>query len=79
VFLTIDPERDTVKRMKAGAYTRSLFSSTLSAFCGIGAACSGSSGGVCEVSGHMRGCLGCLLCQKRLRLSWKVDECKAPG
>jgi hypothetical protein len=27
------------------------------------------------------GCLGCVLCQKRLRLSFKVDECKplAPG
>ena len=22
------------------------------------------------------GCLGCILCQKRLRLSWKLDECK---
>jgi hypothetical protein len=22
------------------------------------------------------GALGCILCQKRLRLSWKVDECK---
>jgi len=22
------------------------------------------------------GCLGCIWCQKRLRLSWKVDECK---
>jgi len=24
----------------------------------------------------MRRCLGCTLCQKRLSLSWKVDECK---
>jgi len=24
----------------------------------------------------LRGCLGCVLCQKRLRLSWKLDECK---
>jgi len=24
----------------------------------------------------IRGCAGCMLCQKRLRLSWKVDECK---
>jgi len=23
----------------------------------------------------MRGCLGCILCQKRLRLSSEVDEC----
>ena len=22
------------------------------------------------------GCSGCTLCQERLRLSWKVDECK---
>jgi len=28
------------------------------------------------LSGVSRGCLGCILCQKRLRLSWKVDECK---
>ena len=26
--------------------------------------------------GGMRGCLGCNLCEKRLRLSWKADECK---
>ena len=24
----------------------------------------------------IRGYLGCILCQIRLRLSWKVDECK---
>jgi hypothetical protein len=24
----------------------------------------------------VRGCFGCCLCQKRLRLSWKLDECK---
>jgi len=23
-----------------------------------------------------QGCLGCILFQERLRLSWKVDECK---
>jgi len=26
--------------------------------------------------GDVRGILGCILCQKRLRLSGKVDECK---
>jgi hypothetical protein len=29
-----------------------------------------------EVLGGIRGCLGCVLCQKWLRLSIKVDECK---
>jgi hypothetical protein len=29
----------------------------------------GCLGGVYEVSGGMRGCLGCHLCQKRLKLS----------
>ena len=30
--------------------------------------------------GGIRGCLGCILCQKRLRLSREVDESKAlPG
>jgi hypothetical protein len=28
------------------------------------------------MSGHVKGCIGCTLCQKRLRLSWKVDTCK---
>ena len=28
------------------------------------------------MSGGSRGCLLCILCQKRLRLSLKVDECK---
>ena len=26
--------------------------------------------------GGVGGCLGCVLCQKRLSLSWEVDECK---
>ena len=26
--------------------------------------------------GGIWGCLGCILCQKWLRLSWKVEECK---
>jgi serine/threonine protein kinase len=28
------------------------------------------------VSGRIRGCLGCILCQNGLRLSCEVDECK---
>ena len=28
------------------------------------------------VLGGIRGCLGCILCQERLRSSSKVDECK---
>jgi len=53
-----------------------LHSSTIrldvSALCGIGSAfrgCWSDFGGV-------RGCLGCLLCQNRLRLSAKVHRCK---
>ena len=49
---------------------------SVSAFCGIGVACRGCLGGAYEVSGGSRGCLLCILCQKRLRLSLKVDECK---
>jgi hypothetical protein len=26
--------------------------------------------------GDIRVCLGCILCQKRLRSSWTVEECK---
>jgi len=28
------------------------------------------------VLGSIRGCLEFIMCQKRLRLSWKVDECE---
>ena len=61
---------------------RGLHSSTfrlnVSAFCGTGGAFRGCLGGAQEVNGGITGCLrvGCILCQKRLRLSWKVDECK---
>jgi len=34
--------------------------------------CRGCVGGV----GGVKGFLGCIMCQKRLRSSWKVDECK---
>ena len=33
-------------------------------------------GGAYGVSMGIRGCPGFILCQKRLRLSWEVDECK---
>ena len=36
----------------------------------------GCLGGIKEVIGVVTGCVGCILCQKRLRLSSKVDECK---
>ena len=56
-----------------GVPGRGLHSSTfrlnVSAFCGIRGACWGCLGGDQDVSGGMRGCLGCILCQKRLRLS----------
>jgi len=48
-----------------------------SAFCGIGGAFMGYLGGACEVLWGNRGCLGCILCLKRLRLSWKLDERKS--
>jgi len=52
---------------------RNLHSSTcwlnLSAFCGTGAACGGCLGGVQVMLGDIRGCLGFILCQKRLKLS----------
>ena len=28
------------------------------------------------VVGDTTGCLGCVFCQKRLKLSWTADECK---
>jgi len=59
--------------MREDPVLRGLHSSTfwlnLSAFCGIGGACRGGLGGVQEMLGGIRGCAGCILCQKRLRLS----------
>ena len=52
--------------------TRGLHSSTvrlnLSAFCGLGVALRGCLRGVYGVLGAIRTWLGCILCQKRLRL-----------
>jgi hypothetical protein len=52
---------------------RGLHSSTfrlnVSAFSGIGGVFRGYVGGVWVVSAVIRGCLGCILCHKRLRLS----------
>ena len=54
----------------AGRGLHSLTSQlNLSAFCGTWGAFRGCVGGVEEVSGGIRGCLGCILCQTRLRLS----------
>jgi hypothetical protein len=51
----------------------STFRFNLSAFCGIGGAFSGYLGGIAwgirGYLGDIWGCLGCVLCQKRLRLS----------
>ena len=73
--------RRTSRPLAAGKQSgRGLHSSTfqlnLSAFGGIGGAYWGCLGVVCEVLGGIRGCLGCILCQERLRLSKDVDECK---
>jgi hypothetical protein len=50
--------------------TRGLHSSTfrlnVSAFCGTEGTCKGC---LCGGSGGLRGCLGCISCQKRLKLS----------
>ena len=54
----------------------STFQLNVSAFCGIGGAFMGWSGDAYEVLGGIRGCSGCYLCQKRLNVSWKMDECK---
>ena len=52
---------------------RGLHSSTfrlnVSAFYGMGGAFRGCGGGVQEVAGGVRGCVRCIVCQKRLRLS----------
>jgi len=54
----------------------STFRLYLSAFCGIGSACRCCLGAFHTELGVIRGCSGCTFCQKRLRLSSKVDECK---
>jgi len=41
--------------------------------------CFGGPWQVTRVLRRIRGCLGCILCQKRLRLSRKVDQCKPLG
>ena len=45
------------------------FQLNVSAFCGIKGSFRGSSGGGLKVLGGIMGCVGCILCQKRLRLS----------
>jgi Leucine-rich repeat (LRR) protein len=52
----------------------STFQLNVSALCGVH---SGVVFGVVqEIFGGFGECVGCILCQKRLRLSCKVDECK---
>jgi len=48
------------------------FQLNMSAFCETGGVFRGCLG----VSRGIKGCPGCILCQKRLRLSSKQDECK---
>jgi hypothetical protein len=57
----------------------SAFRLNVSAFCGIGGAFRCYVGGIQAVSGGVKMCTGCIIFQKRLRLSWKVDECKPLG
>jgi len=47
----------------------STFQLNVSAFCGIGVSFRGCKGGVKQVTGGIRGFIGCILCKKRLRLS----------
>ena len=47
----------------------STFRFHVSAFFGIGGAFLGCAGDVYELSGGIRGCLGCYLCQNRLKVS----------
>ena len=84
--LSVDPSHfvymliNAVKELDVRVAGRGLHSSTfwlnVSAFCGIGGASRGCFEGIEEVSGVTRGCVGCVLCQKWLRLSSKVAECK---
>jgi len=58
----------------------SIFRLNVSAFCEIGGAFRSCLRGLQQVAADIRGCLGCALCQKGLRLNHKVDECKPlPG
>jgi len=58
---------DLTRNLGRGLHS-SNFRLNVSAFCGIGGAFGGSLDCVEEVSGF-QGHLGCILCQKRLRLS----------
>jgi hypothetical protein len=66
-------QRPPRPRRQRRPQTRGLHSSTfqlnISAFCGIGGALRGCLASFQEVAGGMRRWLGCILCQKRLRLS----------
>ena len=64
------------QRPRGRALHSFAFRLNVSAFCGIGGAIRGYQGIVQGVLGVTMKCVGCILCQKRLRLSWKVDECK---
>ena len=69
----------TCPATKAGAYTRPLSAQHKRFLWDKGCIeelFRGCFAGVWEVSGGVGGCKGCILCQTRLRLSWKVDECK---
>ena len=81
IHLALGPLRDdtrcsicwrTITRAKAGAYTR-LVMAELKRILWERRRIQGLLRGC---SGAVRGCWGRILCQKRLRLSWKVDECK---
>jgi len=63
-------------RPEARGLHSSTFQLNVSAFYSIGGALRGCLGSVLVVVGDYRGYLGCILCQKRLRLSLEVDECE---
>jgi hypothetical protein len=60
---------DKQRNMGGRGLHSSTFRLNVSAFCGMGGAFRGCLGGEWEVLGVRCGCLGCILCQKRLGLS----------
>ena len=74
MFITDQSEANftdcVIKENRAGRGLHSFtFRLNLSTLCGIGGACRGCSVGVYGDFGGMRDCVGCILCQNRLRLS----------
>ena len=78
--VSIDPAKFAALCAPTSLHSRGLHSFTsqlnLSAFCGIGGARRDCVARVKGVSGGVYGVQGVFVCQTRLKLSRKVDECK---